>query len=128
MLYSVVDDRSGVAYQEYHCVYGEDAETALRFLFNAMSAKPNPEVFPLQGRPKLLYLDNGPVAKSRVFHNVMLGLELTGKPIFRPTRIKAKPQREPRVRLSDRSAQSRKRMKHFIISTSQQPKPRPMTG
>jgi hypothetical protein len=34
MLYSVVDDRSGVAYQEYHCVYGEDAETALRFLFN----------------------------------------------------------------------------------------------
>jgi hypothetical protein len=22
MLYSVIDDRSGVAYQEYHCVYG----------------------------------------------------------------------------------------------------------
>jgi hypothetical protein len=37
MLYSVVDDCSGVAYCEYHCVYGEDAETALRFLFNAMS-------------------------------------------------------------------------------------------
>ncbi|NNV04735.1 IS481 family transposase, partial [Brevibacillus sp. MCWH] len=32
MLFSVVDDRSGVAYQEYHCVYGEDAESALRFL------------------------------------------------------------------------------------------------
>ena len=30
MLYSVVDDRSGVAYQEYHCVYGEDVEAALR--------------------------------------------------------------------------------------------------
>ncbi len=26
MLYSVVDDRSGVAYQEYRCVYGEDVE------------------------------------------------------------------------------------------------------
>jgi hypothetical protein len=25
MLYSVVDDRSGVCYQEYRCVYGEDA-------------------------------------------------------------------------------------------------------
>ena len=36
MLYSVVDDRSGVAYQEYHGVYGEDVEAALRFLFNAM--------------------------------------------------------------------------------------------
>jgi hypothetical protein len=36
MLFSVVDDRSGVAYQEYRCVYGEDVETALRFLFNAM--------------------------------------------------------------------------------------------
>ncbi len=35
MLYSIVDDRSGVAYQEYRCVYGEDAESALRFLFVA---------------------------------------------------------------------------------------------
>jgi hypothetical protein len=37
MLFSVVDDRSGVAYQEYRCVYGEDVEAALRFLFNAMA-------------------------------------------------------------------------------------------
>jgi hypothetical protein len=36
MLYSIVDDRSGVCYQEYHCVYGEDVEAALRFLFNAL--------------------------------------------------------------------------------------------
>ncbi|KAF1053483.1 MAG: hypothetical protein GAK43_01375 [Stenotrophomonas maltophilia] len=76
MLFSVVDDRSGVAYQEYHCVYGEDAETALRFLFNAMAPKADP-TFPLQGRPKMIYLDNGPVAKRRVFQNVMqaLGIE-----------------------------------------------------
>jgi hypothetical protein len=33
MLFSVVDDRSGVCYQEYRCVYGEDVEAALRFLF-----------------------------------------------------------------------------------------------
>ncbi|HUB45058.1 MAG TPA: IS481 family transposase, partial [Acetobacteraceae bacterium] len=39
MLYSVVDDRSGVAYQEYRCVYGEDVEAALRFMFNAMAPK-----------------------------------------------------------------------------------------
>jgi hypothetical protein len=39
MLYSVVDDRSGVAYQEYHCVYGEDVEAALRFLFASMAPK-----------------------------------------------------------------------------------------
>ncbi len=42
MLFSVVDDRSGVGYQEYQCVYGEDAESALRFLFNAMTVKPDP--------------------------------------------------------------------------------------
>ena len=41
MLYSVVDDRSGVSYQEYRCVYGEDVEAGLRFLFNAMAPKPD---------------------------------------------------------------------------------------
>jgi hypothetical protein len=76
MLFSVVDDRSGVAYQEYHCVYGEDAESALRFLFNAMAPKTD-SIFPFQGRPKMIYLDNGPVTKRRVFQNVMqaLGIE-----------------------------------------------------
>jgi hypothetical protein len=63
MLYSVVDDRSGVAYQEYHCVYGEDVEAALRFLFNAMAPKPL-EGFPFQGIPELLLTDNGPIAKE----------------------------------------------------------------
>jgi Integrase core domain len=77
MLYSVVDDRSGVCYQEYHCVYGEDTEAALRFLFNAMSAKADEE-FPFQGIPQMLYTDNGPIAKSRVFQNVMeyLGIKV----------------------------------------------------
>lgn len=73
MLFSVVDDRSGVCYQEYRCVYGEDAESALRFLFNAMALKAD-KAFPFQGRPKMIYLDNGPVAKSRVFQNVMQSL------------------------------------------------------
>ncbi len=73
MLFSVVDDRSGFCYMEYRCVYGEDAESALRFLFNAMAAKAE-AAFPLQGRPLLVYLDNGPVAKSRVFQTVMLAL------------------------------------------------------
>jgi hypothetical protein len=27
MLYSIVDDRSGMCYQEYHCVYGENSQT-----------------------------------------------------------------------------------------------------
>lgn len=74
MLFSVVDDRSGVGYQEYRCVYGEDAESALRFLFNAMAPKPTLPEFPFQGIPGMLYLDNGPVAKSRVFQNVMAAL------------------------------------------------------
>jgi hypothetical protein len=52
MLYSIVDNRSGVAYQEYHGVYGEDVEAALRFLFAAMAPKPQPD-FPFQGRPRM---------------------------------------------------------------------------
>ncbi|MGH2416524.1 MAG: IS481 family transposase, partial [Microcystaceae cyanobacterium] len=77
MLYSVVDDRSGVAYQEYHGVYGEDVGAALRFLFAAMSAKKE-ENFPFQGIPKMLYMDNGPIGKSSVFQKVMsyLGVEV----------------------------------------------------
>lgn len=81
MLFSVVDDRSGVAYQQYRCVYGEDVETALRFLFDAMSQKASAgdgEGDPFQGIPSGIYLDNGPVAKSAVFKRVMesLGVEV----------------------------------------------------
>jgi hypothetical protein len=75
MLFSVVDDRSGVAYQEYRCVYGEDAETALRFLFNAMALKVSAEQSEsdaFQGIPDTIHLDNGPVAKSAVFKRVMV--------------------------------------------------------
>jgi hypothetical protein len=49
----------GVAYQEYHCVYGEDVEAALRFLFAAMAPKAAEDV-PFQGIPAMLYMDNGP--------------------------------------------------------------------
>lgn len=73
MLFSVVDDRSGVAYQEYCCVYGEDAEAALRFLFNAMAPKADAGDL-LQGIPSALHLDNGPVAKAAVFKRVMESL------------------------------------------------------
>jgi hypothetical protein len=76
-LFSVVDDRSGVAYQEYRTVYGEDVVAALRFLFNAMSPKPSADM-PLQGIPLMIYMDNGPVARSQVFQRVMqyLGVEV----------------------------------------------------
>ena len=70
MLFSVVDDRSGVVYDEYRCVYGEDAESALRFLFNAMAPKPEAEL-PFQGIPAAIYMDNGPVSRSKVFQSVM---------------------------------------------------------
>jgi len=70
MLFSVVDDRSGAAYQEYRCVYGEDVESGLRFLFNAMAPKKG-DGPALQGIPEAIYLDNGPIARSGVFHTVM---------------------------------------------------------
>ena len=98
MLFSVVDDRSGVAYQEYRCVYGEDTESALRFLFNAMSEK---EDSPFQGIPDEIYQDNGPVARSIVFQTLMERLGVTilthmpaGKDGRRPTaRAKGKVER-----------------------------------
>jgi len=75
MLYSVVDDRSGVAYQEYHGVYGEDVEAALRFLFAAMAPKSQEEC-PFQGRPLMLYMDNGPIARSHLFQQVLRYLDI----------------------------------------------------
>lgn len=77
MLFSVVDDRSGVAYQEYHCAYGEAVEVALQFLFNTMAPKAD-ERFPFSGRPAYLYTDNGSVTRSHVFRRVMdyLGIEV----------------------------------------------------
>jgi len=77
MIYSVVDDRSGTAYQEYHCVYGEDVEAALRFMFAAMSPKKDAQ-FVLEGIPSKLYCDNGPIARSHIFQQVMqyLGIEV----------------------------------------------------
>jgi hypothetical protein len=52
-------------------------EAALQFLFNAMTAKTD-EQFPFCGRPISIYLDNGPVARSQVFRQVMryLGIEV----------------------------------------------------
>jgi|CXWL01.1.fsa_nt_gi hypothetical protein len=77
MIYSAIDDRSGAAYQEYHCVYGEDVEAALRFMFAAMSPKQDAQ-FVLEGIPSKLYCDNGPIARSHIFHQVMqyLGIEV----------------------------------------------------
>ena len=73
MLFSVVDDRSGVSYQEYRCVYGEDTESALRFLFNAMTIKNNPDLI-FHGIPNAIYMDCGPISKSRIFKQVMSSL------------------------------------------------------
>jgi len=76
MLFSVVDDRSGVSYQEYRCVYGEEVGAALRFLFDAMNEKDD-ERFPFQGIPEMIYTDNGPIARSKVFRQVMGYLGVT---------------------------------------------------
>lgn len=77
-LFSVVDDYSRVNYQEYHLVYGEEVEAALLFLFRAMSPKSD-TAFPFQGIPQTIYMDNGPLAKSKVVHRVLaekLGIEV----------------------------------------------------
>jgi len=77
-LYSVIDDFSRVEYMEYHLCYGEDVETALRFLYRAMASKEDPS-FPFQGVPSTIYMDNGPIAKSGIFLQVMGRLNITIK-------------------------------------------------
>lgn len=74
---SVTDDKSGVLYSEYIEATGEDALTALKFLFRAMSAKKR-KGFPFQGIPKMIYTDNGAFARSAIFNRVLaaLGIEL----------------------------------------------------
>lgn len=127
MLYSVVDDRSGVAYQEYRCVYGEDVENGLRFLFNATAPKEGDRAA-LQGIPEAIYLDNGPIARSGVFRTVMdrLGVRVlthltAGKDGRRTTaRSKGKVERPFRTVKEAR--------KHFIISTSRPRRPKPTIG
>lgn len=74
MILGVVDDRSGVKYQEYHECDGEDVIVALHFLYRAMAAK-NGNAF--QGIPKNLYIDNGPISKSKIFKQVMANLDIT---------------------------------------------------
>lgn len=75
-LFSMVDDRSGANYTEYWSVYGEEVETALRFLYNAMAPK-KVDGFLLQGIPKMIYSDNGPISKSSVFKRVLFCLGIT---------------------------------------------------
>ena len=128
MLFSAVDDRSGVAYQEYRCVYGEDVAAALRFLFNAMAPKDEPGLV-LQGIPAMLYLDNGPVAKSATFRRVMaqLGVDVhTHMP--RGSDGRRVTARSKGKRSSGRSARSRKRTRRSIISTRRKTRPKPISG
>lgn len=75
-LFSVVDDRSGANYTEYWSVYGEEVETALRFLYSAMAPKKDEE-FLFQGVPEMIYADNGPLSKSAVFKRVLFCLGIT---------------------------------------------------
>jgi hypothetical protein len=135
MLFSVVDDRSGVAYQEYRCVYGEEAEAALRFLFNAMAAKPEAEL-PFQGIPATLYMDNGPVSRAKVFQSVMgsLGVRvLTHMPPSEeerrtPARSKGKSLPRRRPGSSGRFGRSRRRTRPCTTSTSRPTRRRQTCG
>lgn len=68
MLFSVTDDRSGVCYQDYDVVFGEELEAVLRFLYRAMAPKAN---YQFQGIPEMIYTDNGPFRRSAIFNRVM---------------------------------------------------------
>jgi hypothetical protein len=72
---SIIDDRSGAVYQEYLYTSGEDVLSALHFLFRAMSKKNGS--FP-HGIPVNIYMDNGSVAKSRIFKRAaeLLGINV----------------------------------------------------
>lgn len=52
---------------------------ALRFLFNVMAPKSDPEI-PFQGRPAMLYMDSGAISKSLLSIPAQSGQ----RPIARP--------------------------------------------
>jgi hypothetical protein len=70
MLFSVVDDNSGITYSKYYYAAGEDTLTALDFLYHAF-AKITTYNNELYGIPDFLYTDNGSFIKSRLFIRVM---------------------------------------------------------
>jgi hypothetical protein len=67
MLFRVVDDPDGGG-------FGKNVAPARRFLFNAMVPKDESRLV-LQGIPKMIYSDNGPVSISRMYADVKAGLD-----------------------------------------------------
>lgn len=77
MVYSVIDDKSGLVYSRYYLAEGEDTLTALDFLYHAFS-KMTGEQPELYGIPDFIYTDNASFIKSRLFMRVMtkLGIQV----------------------------------------------------
>ena len=73
-LANIADDKSGVIFSKYVQTDGEDAMTALLFLFEAMSNKDDSKNNQLQGIPKYIYTDNGAFARSKIFKRVLQSL------------------------------------------------------
>lgn len=76
-LANIADDKSGVVFSKYMQTDGEDAMTALLFLFEAMSNKDDSKNNQLQGIPKYIYTDNGAFARSKIFKRVLQSLGIT---------------------------------------------------
>lgn len=70
MTYSVVDDRSGIAFSKYYLAEGEDTLTALDFLYCAFSKITNLSN-ELYGIPDFLYTDNSKFVESALFRRVL---------------------------------------------------------
>jgi hypothetical protein len=83
MLYRVVDDRRGVAYQEYHAAYGEDVEASSRFLFRAISPEEIGD-FPFQGIPLMINMDSGSAQFARI--NKVFSSTVEGKDVMEAIR------------------------------------------
>ena len=114
---------SGVVYEEYRCVYGEDAESALRFLFNAMAPKAEPEAAVLQGIPTTIYHRQRPGQPTRRCSSPSwrsLGVRDAAPTCRAIGRRSDEPARGRRARSNGRSAPSRRRTRRSITST--QPK------
>lgn len=74
MLFSVVDDRSGLITVNTAVCMAKMRSLPCVFCLMPWRLKSSGDVS--RGRPKMLYLDNGPVAKSHVFQNVMQALQI----------------------------------------------------
>jgi transposase InsO family protein len=75
-VYGITDDYSGYHLCRYTTAEGESAADGVLFLQYAWGKKENPRI-PFRGLPRMIYMDNGPLAKAAPIKDFLTRLDIT---------------------------------------------------